>query len=145
VISNRGGVLPHKVNGKYLPNDPPGPSPKRCMEIGAATVRALQDSPWRVALIASSSWSHAFLTSKHHWMWPDLEADRKLFEALRDGDYDTWRQVTTAEIEASGQQELLNWMCLAGAMEALNYHVEIVDYVETYVLNSNKCLAVFRP
>jgi hypothetical protein len=145
VISNRGGVLPHKVNGKFLPNDPPGPSPKRCMEIGAATVRALQDSPWRVVLMASSSWSHAFLTAKHHWLWPDLEADRKLFEALRDGDYDTWRQVTTAEIEASGQQELLNWMCLAGAMEELNYKAEIVDYVETYVLNSNKCLAVFRP
>jgi hypothetical protein len=64
---------------------------------------------------------------------------------LRDGDYDTWRQVTTAEIEAAGQQELLNWMCLAGAMEELSYKAEIVDYVETYVLNSNKCLAIFRP
>lgn len=26
-------------------DDPPGPSPKRCMEVGAATVRALKDSP----------------------------------------------------------------------------------------------------
>ena len=55
------------------------------------------------------------------------------------------RHVSTAKIEDAGQQELLNWMCLAGAMEALDYKPTIVDYIETYVLNSNKCLAVFRP
>jgi hypothetical protein len=36
-------------------------------------------------------------------------------------------------------------MCLAGAMETLDYKPEIIDYVETYVLNSSKCLAVFKP
>ena len=41
--------------------DPPSPSPKRFMDLGAATARALRDSPFRVALLASSSWSHAFL------------------------------------------------------------------------------------
>ena len=46
------------------------------MEAGAATVRALQDTPWRVAMIASSSWSHAFLTEKTYWLHPDMEADR---------------------------------------------------------------------
>jgi hypothetical protein len=145
VISNRGGALPHKVDGAYLPLDPPGPSPARCIEIGAATARVLRESPWRVALVASSSWSHAFLTAKHHWLWPDIEADRQRFEELQEGDYQAWRQVTTADIEAAGQQELLNWMCLVGAMEVLEYKPEIVDYVETYVLNSSKCLAVFRP
>jgi hypothetical protein len=58
--------------------DPPSPSPKRCMEVGAAAARALRESPWRVALIASSSWSHAFLTDKHHQLYPDIEADRRL-------------------------------------------------------------------
>ncbi len=145
VISNRGGILPGKVDGQYLPADPPGPSPKRCMQIGAATANALRESPWRVALVASSSWSHAFLTAKHAWLWPDIEADRQRFEELRDGNYDAWRQVSTAQIEDAGQQELLNWMCLAGAMEELGRKAEILDYVETYVLNSNKCLAVFRP
>lgn len=145
VIRNRGGLLPTKINGQELQPDPPGPSPKRCMEVGAATVRILRDSPWRVALIASSSWSHAFLTPKHHWLWPDIESDRKRFEELRAGDYDAWRRVSTAEIEEAGQQELLNWMCLAGAMEEMQRKAEIVDYVETYVLNSNKCMALFRP
>ena len=34
VISNRGGILPHKENGKFLEPDPPGPSLKRCMQWG---------------------------------------------------------------------------------------------------------------
>jgi hypothetical protein len=115
------------------------------MEIGAATARVLRDSPWRVALVASSSWSHAFLTAKNNWLWPDLDADRQRFEELRTGNYDAWRQVTTSDIEEAGQQELLNWMCLAGAMEALGRKPEIIDFVETYVLNSSKCMAVFKP
>jgi hypothetical protein len=98
-----------------------------------------------VALVASSSWSHAFLTGKNHWLWPDMEADRALFEELRAGDYDAWRRVSTAQLEAAGQQELLNWMCLAGAMDELERKPEILDYIETYVFNSNKCLAIFKP
>ena len=69
VISNRGGILPHKVNGQTLEPEP-GPSPKRCMEVGATVARVLQDSPYRVALVASSSWSHAFLTAKNNYLWP---------------------------------------------------------------------------
>ena len=38
---------------------PPSPSPKRCFEIGRATAELFADSPCWVALIASSSWSHA--------------------------------------------------------------------------------------
>jgi len=45
--------------------DPPSPSPARCFDLGAACARVLRKSPWRVALVASSSWSHAFMTRKH--------------------------------------------------------------------------------
>ena len=145
VIRDRGGTMPHIVDGKELGVDPPGPSPKRCMEVGAATARVLKDSPWRVALIASSSWSHAFLTEKNYWLWPDMESDRARFEELRAGNYDAWRKVTTSDIEGAGQQELLNWMCLAGAMAELERKPEVLDYIETYVLNSNKCMALFKP
>ena len=140
VIRNRGGDTQYEEE-----DDPPGPSPKRCMEIGAATARALKESPWRVALIASSSWSHAFLTPRNNYLWPDVESDRARFEELRAGDYEAWRKVTTSQIEEAGQQELLNWMCLAGAMEELGRKAEIVDYIETYAFNSNKCLALFKP
>ena len=74
-----------------------------------------------------------------------MESDRARFEELKQGDYAAWRRVTTSQIEAAGQQEMLNWMCLVGAMEELNRKPEIIDYVETYVFNSDKCLAVFRP
>ncbi|MGE3538739.1 MAG: extradiol ring-cleavage dioxygenase [Candidatus Tectimicrobiota bacterium] len=140
VIRNRGGATEYST----IP-DPPGPSPRRCMEVGAATVRALQESPWRVALIGSSSWSHAFLTAKHFWLWPDVASDRARFEEFAAGNYDAWRQLTTEQIEDAGQQELLNWMCLAGAMQALGRKPDIVDYYETYIFNSNKCLAMFKP
>ena len=53
VISNRGGILPHKVDGQTLEPDPPGPSPKRCMEVGRGRVaRVLQVT----ALTASRWW-----------------------------------------------------------------------------------------
>ncbi len=140
VIQNRGGAVQYEDEP-----DPPGPSPRRCMEVGAATARVLKDSPWRVVLVASSSWSHAFLTPRNNYLFPDIEADRARYEELRQGDYDAWRRLPTSEIEAAGQQELLNWVCLAGAMEELGRKPEILDYVETYVFNSDKCLAVFKP
>lgn len=140
VIRNRGGSREY-----HREPDPPGPTPGRCMALGAATARALRQSPWRVALIASSSWSHAFLTEKHHWLWPDVQSDRQRYEELRAGDYAAWRSLTTAQMEDAGQQEMLNWICLAGAMEELGHRPDIVDYIETYIFNSSKCMALMKP
>ena len=61
VIRNQGGGSQHTDEA-----DPPAPSPRRCFELGRATARIFKDSPWRVVLMASSSWSHAFLTEKNH-------------------------------------------------------------------------------
>ena len=139
VIRNRGGSAEHSPDP-----DPPGPSPKRCMQIGAAAAQAIKESPYRVALIASSSWSHAFLTEKHHWLYPDIESDRARFAEMKDGDYQAWAHISTAQIEDAGQQELLNWACLVGAVDELDYKADIVDWYETYIFNSTKCLAVFK-
>ena len=139
VIRNRGGGMEHSPDP-----DPPGPSPLRCMQAGAAAAQTLLASPWRVALIASSSWSHAFLTAKHWWLYPDIESDRARFAEMKAGDYQAWAQISTAQIEDAGQQELLNWACLVGAADTLGYRAEIVDWYETYIFNSTKCLAVFR-
>lgn len=125
--------------------DPPSPTPQRCFDLGAATARVLARSPWRVALIASSSWSHAFLTPKHYYLYPDIEADRAYYEALVAGDYEKWRNTTTAEIEERGHQELLNWFCLVGAMAELGRRPDEADLVQTYIFNSSKCFATFRP
>ncbi len=123
--------------------DPPGPQPWRCMDLGAAVARSFAASPWRVALIASASWSHSFLTLRNGLMWADIEADRRLFEALQQGDYSTWRSTTHEEMVEAGQHEMLNWMALIGAMEELGRKPVIHDYVESWLFTSQKCFASF--
>jgi hypothetical protein len=122
--------------------DPPSPSPRRCFEFGEATARALADSPWRVVLMASSSWSHGFLTEKHSLLYPDIEADRVLLQHLKSGNYSKWKDVKLEDVEQSGQQEVLNWFCLVGAMHELKKKVEVVEWAESWAFNS-KCFAIF--
>ena len=97
------------------------------MEVGAATARVMAQSPWRTAIVASSSWSHSFLTEKNHQLWPDVPADRRLYEALEQADYSSWHRYTTDQIEDSGQHEVLNWFCLLGAMEELGRKPDRLD------------------
>jgi hypothetical protein len=125
--------------------DPPGPNPAMCYEIGAKMAETLAESPSRTVIIASSSWSHCFLSPNSGYVVPDFEADRLMLEALKNGDYETWRQRTIEETEASGHHEMLNWHVLAGAMATLDRKPEILDYVETFIFQSNKCFAAFPP
>ena len=55
-----------------------------------------------------------FLTEKNWQLWPDVAADRRLYDALETGDYEAWHRYTTDQIEDSGQHEVLNWFCLLG-------------------------------
>jgi len=127
------------------PRDPPSPSPRRCFDLGAQVARICRESPYRVALVASSSWSHAFLVDKTWRLMPDIEADRRLYQAMVAGDYEAWRRVPLASIGESGQQEVLNWFALMGAMNALGQRCAWSDFIETWVFNSTKVAAVFPP
>ena len=123
----------------------PPPTPRRCFEVGAATARFFADSPWRVAIVGSASFSHGSLTAKHGRLYPDLDADRERVDELSSGGWREWAGLSPAEIESSGQHEILNWVCLAGAMSVTASRCEIIDYVESHLFNSSKCFAVFRP
>lgn len=123
----------------------PPPSPRRCFEIGAATARYFAASPWRVALIGSASFSHGSLTAKHQRLFPDVEADQRRLRELGGDGWRAWGELAPAEIEDAGQNEILNWIALAGAMSALGRHCEVVDFVETHLFNSSKCFALFHP
>jgi hypothetical protein len=126
--------------------DPPGPQPWRCFQVGAAIGRALQASPWRVAVVASASWSHSFLVKKNGLMFPDVESDKRYYDALRKGDWELWRNTTIEEAEDRGHHELLNWFCLAGAMHALDRGAPDESvFLESWITNSDKVFAVFRP
>lgn len=125
--------------------DPPSPMPWRCFDLGAATARILAQSPWRVALLAATSWSQANLTPKHSYLYPDVAADREMYEALRAGDYDKWRNTPLTTLEERGQPKLLTWMCLVGAMAELGRRPDEIHLVEGWLFNSTKVFAVFRP
>jgi hypothetical protein len=140
----RGARADATVRKNSLEISPPSPSPRRCFDIGRATARFFADSPWRVALIASSSWSHATLTAKHGRLYPDLPADRKLHAELVDGGFTRWGELPLADIEDAGQHEVLNWVCLAGAMSELGMRAASADLVESHLFNSSKCFALFH-
>ncbi|MDH3288825.1 MAG: extradiol ring-cleavage dioxygenase [Betaproteobacteria bacterium] len=134
-----------KIPSKEADLDPPSPQPWRCFQVGAAIARALQKSPWRVAVVASSSWSHSFLVQKHSLMFPDVEADKRYYEALSKGDWEVWRNTTIEEVEDRGHHELLNWFCLAGAMHELGRKPDESVFLESWITNSDKVFAIFRP
>jgi len=125
--------------------DPPGPQPWRCFQLGGAIARAAAASPWKVALIASSSWSHSFLVDKHGRMYPDVESDKRMFDALVEGDWDVWKNVNIEEAEDRGHHELLNWFCLAGAMSELDRKPDYAVFHESWITNSDRVFATFRP
>jgi hypothetical protein len=144
-VISAGGAYGHLYNENRqegLP-DPPGPSPACCMELGAKLAQSARESPYRIVLMASSSWSHCFLSPTNGYVIPDHKADRLLLAALREGDYEVWRRRTIEETEQAGHHEMLNWMVLAGAMAELKRKPVIHDYVETYIFQSDKCFASF--
>ena len=115
------------------------------MAVGAATARVMARSPWRTAILASSSWSHSFRTEKNHQLWPDVAADRRLYDALDKSDYAAWHRYTTDEIEDSGQHEVLNWFSLLGAMEELGRKPHRSEFIETWAFVSPVAFAYYLP
>jgi hypothetical protein len=113
------------------------------MSVGAALARVIRASPYRVAVMASSSWSHCFLSPVGGWVIPDHAADREMLASLRRADWNAWRNRSLEQIELAGHHEMLNWMVLAGAMEELRAMPVIDDWVETYIFQSDKCFASF--
>lgn len=98
-----------------------------------------------MGLIASSAWSHAFLTAKNNFLWLDTPADRRMYDALKKRDWKTWREMTSAAVEDSGQQEILNWSCLAGALSELGRKPKETGFVDTWIFNSSKVFLIAPP
>ena len=134
------------IRGRIIerPADPPPPSPMawRCYDIGKEVGRIIEESPYRAVVVGSSSWSHASLTAKNDFLWPDVETDRKRLKELESGQFNKWRDLTPEEIDDSGQHEILNWVALAGAMEGRK--ADILVFADCYIFNSEKCVALFR-
>ena len=137
---------PGSVIGRRIENvavtPPPSPPPWRCYDLGAEVARIVEESPYRAAIIGSSSWSHASLTQKHYYLYPDVVEDRKRYHELKDGEQGRWRDLDPEQIRDSGQHEILNWVCLAGAMGARK--ADVLAYSESFIFNSSKAVALFK-
>lgn len=144
VISNQGG--PTHFGKTYTTGmlDPPAPSPRRCFAMGAATAAALAESPWRCVLVASSSWSHAFLTDTTWRLRPDTDSDMIFYNALRNQAWEVFRDADLDALVTAGQQEVLNWCALAGALDQVKASVNYLTLVESTIFNSNKCFLLAR-
>jgi len=105
----------------------------------------LAESPWRAVIMASSSWSHAFLTDSTWRLRPDTEHDMVFYDALADGRWDVFRDASLADLEVAGQQELLNWCALAGALAETDASLDYLTLVESNIFNSNKCFLLAHP
>jgi len=144
LVRNRGGSQNLFSDVETEP-DPPSPTPRRAFELGQAVARIMKESPWKTAIIGSSSWSHAFLTPKHHYVWPDVDSDKQRYEELSSGNLIAWRDLSLETIEDAGEQELLNWIPMAGAMYELGQKSSMTQFVESYLMNSCKAVALFPP
>ena len=121
---------------------PSGPTPRSCFTLGETLRDALEARPERFVVMASSGWSHAFLTGKHAWLYPDREFDRARATELEAGEQHVWANLTNDAIYDAGCQEFKNWICLSGVLP--DRRPQIVDYLETWIFNSQKCFALFH-
>ena len=144
VIRSR-GLDAHLFSSDPSEPDPPAPTPRRCFELGQQLAQLMKESPWRTVLVGSSSWSHAFLTEKNGWLYPDVDSDRRRYEDLVEGRHEVFCDLTLAEIEDAGQNELLNWIPLIGAMYELGQRPTLCEFNPSYIFNSCKVSAVFPP
>jgi hypothetical protein len=48
-------------------------------------------------------------------------------------------------LEDAGQHELVNWCPMVGAMEELGQKPAYCELMESYLMNSNKCVAIIPP
>ncbi|MBM2810334.1 MAG: Extradiol ring-cleavage dioxygenase [Chloroflexi bacterium] len=133
------------IRGRIVVDDddppPPAPMPWRVYDMGKAVARIIQESSYRAVVIGSSSWSHASLTAKNHFLWPDIEADRRRLQELESGEFHKWRDLTPEEINDAGQHEILNWIALGGAMEGRK--PEFLTFADCYIFNSEKTVCIF--
>ncbi|WP_425307486.1 hypothetical protein AADG42_01570 [Ammonicoccus fulvus] len=112
-------IVPIFINTYFPPNVP---TPGRCFDLGVAIAEAIAnwDSAARVAVITSGGLSHFVV---------DERLDNQVLTGLRTGDRAAFAEIPRNYLR-SGNSEILNWICAAGALTGLD--PTIVDYVPGY-------------
>ncbi len=97
---------------------PPRPSPKRCLELGRTLRQVLDQSPERIAIVATGGLSHDPGEINHGVI--DIEFDSKFMARMTNPSLAELASYSDAELlsAGAGTLELLAWICLAGIMGA---------------------------
>jgi 3-O-methylgallate 3,4-dioxygenase len=112
-------IVPVFLNTYYPPNQP---SPRRCYRLGQAIREAIESYPesLRVGVAASGGLSHFTV---------DEGLDGEVIRALREKDAGALQSIPREKLN-SGNSEIRNWICAAGALEHLN--LKWVQYTPGY-------------
>ncbi len=121
---------------------PPRPTAKRCYELGQAIGKFLEGRNERVAIVASSSWSHSFLTHRYNLCKFDEDFDRRTLGWLKEGKGSNVAQFTPEEIQLSGDHEFLNWIITLGVVG--DRPAEIVETLDDQSQVSFKVFAIWE-
>jgi hypothetical protein len=102
-------VVPVVLNTYYPPNQP---SPRRCYKLGQAIREAVESYPegLRIGVVASGGLSHFTI---------DESLDGEVIRALREKDAAALQELPRERLN-SGNSEIRNWICAAGALEHLD-------------------------
>jgi hypothetical protein len=112
-------IVPVFLNTYYPPNQP---SPRRCYRLGQAIREAIEGYPedLRVAVVASGGLSHFTI---------DESLDGEVIRALREKDAAALQSLPREQLN-SGNSEIRNWICAAGALGHLD--LQWVHYAPGY-------------
>jgi 3-O-methylgallate 3,4-dioxygenase len=128
-------VVPVLLNALYPPTQP---TPHQCLAIGEGIARAVAAFPAdaRVGIVASGGLSHFVV---------DEGLDRAVVAALNAGDFAALAGVPSHKLN-SGNAEIRNWICAAGALGALQ--TDGIEYIPGYRTRAGTgvglCFAVWR-
>lgn len=128
-------VVPLFLNAYYPPNQP---APARCFALGEAIAKAVDGygPDLRVGVLASGGLSHFVV---------DEDFDHAVIAALRGHDTAFFRNAPLHKLQ-SGSSEIRNWICLAGAVGALD--LAWVSYTPGYrtpaLTGTGLCFASFQ-
>ncbi len=124
------------------PDYPPRPTPQRCYQVGQGIRRFLDQRTEKVAVVASSSWSHSFLAHKFQCRSIDIDFDRQHLELVRQGKGSKLAELTPDEIQQSGDHEILNWIVALGVIG--DTPAEIVDVRESHTQLAYRVAAIWE-
>ena len=96
----------------------PRATPARCVALGEALRPALENSPRRIALVATGGMSHDPGELRHGWI--DTDFDLTFIDRMSRADLPALASYRDEDLvnAGAGTTELLAWLCLAGVMGA---------------------------